>query len=165
MFFNSKPPAEPKEQPIEPKIEPSIEPKTDRYAKLKVFYFHEIDGHKFIMNLSKHFKASNAIVAFNDGTIWRVSYIGEVLEFLNNTIQQIGTNTQLNPLMIKWLDGNLPVNPNPLIEIGPDRILDYAIQAIRKYPTNECALYLEQLESFKARYDTCEIVQNLKNGV
>ena len=102
-------------------------------------------------------------MAFEDGTMWKVSYIGEVLEFLNNTIQQIGMNLQPNVAMGKWLGGHLPVNLNPQVEVGPDKIIDYALQTARKYPTKEYTLYIEQLENFKICFDRCEIVENLRN--
>jgi uncharacterized membrane protein len=154
MFFSSKQEVQPDEQPVAQKIDP--------YAKLRAFYFREIDGHKLILTLANQLKTSNAIMSFDDGTIWKVSYLGEVLEFLNNTIQQIGSKLQPNAAMAKWLDGELPVNLNPKIEISPEKIVDYAVQALRKYPTNEYSLFVEQMENFKIRFDDCEIVENLR---
>lgn len=153
MFFN---------KPVVPEVQQPVVARIDPYAKLKAFYLREIDGQKLILSLSNQLKNSNAIISFDDGTIWKASYIGEVLDFLNNTIQQIGMNMQPNAAMAKWLDGHLPVNLNPQVEIGPDKIIDYALQTVRKYPTKEYALFIESIENFKLRYDSCEIVENLR---
>jgi len=155
MFFNSSKPT------IQTEVQQPVVARVDPYTKLKAFYLQEIDGQKLILSLANAFKNSNAYMSFDDGTIWKVSYIGEVLEFLNATIQQIGINMQPNAAMAKWLGGHLPVNLNPQVEIGPDKIIDYALQAVRKYPTNEYELYVEQMENFKIRFDSCEIIQNL----
>lgn len=138
-----------------------LKTRVDPYAKLKEFYFKEIDGQKLILNVSNKLKQSNAMIQFDDGTIWQAKYIGVVFEFLNATIQQIKSSPHLSSSMQNWVDGHLPVNLNPQIEIGPQKIVDYVVQTIKKYPTSEYDIYLEQIENFKIRFNTCELVENL----
>ena len=113
MFFNK--PVQPEAQ-VEVK---PVEPVAAQYAKLKQLYFTEFDGQKLILSVAQIFKRSNSIMSFNDGSIWQTSYIGQVLEFLNSTIQQIGLNMPPNTMMAKWLGGELPCNINPQIDIAP----------------------------------------------
>lgn len=136
--------------------------KADPYENLKQFYFHEINGQKLLMNIANDFKSSNAFMVFDGGVMWSVAYLGTVLEFLNNTIQSIQASPHLSTSMAKWLDGELPVNVNPQIEIGPDKIVDYAMQVVRKYPTKEYEKYIEELGTFKILYDNSEIMQKLR---
>jgi hypothetical protein len=136
--------------------------KAEKYENLKQFYFHDMDGEKLIMNIANDFKESNAILRFDDGTIWQVSYLGKVLQFLNNTIQEINMGIALSPVVKKWLAGELPVNINPQIEIGPHKIVNYAQQAIVNYPTGEYEKYIESMGYFRILFDNCEIVKNLR---
>lgn len=134
----------------------------DPYENLKRTYFHDTNGQVLIMNIANDFKDSNVIIAYDDGTIWEVKYVGKVLEFLNNTIQQMNSGLALAPVMAKWLNGELPVNINPQIEIPPHKIIDYVMQTIRKYPTKEYEKYVEEFGYFKILYDNCEIMQKFR---
>ena len=136
--------------------------KSDPYENLKQFYFHDIDGQKLVLNIANDFKVSNVIMRFDDGTIWQVSYVGKVLDFLNATILQISTGTALPPVMKKWVEGALPVNINPQVEIGPDKVVNYAMQTVLNYPTKEYEKYVQELGHFKILYDNSEIVKNLR---
>lgn len=119
-----------------------------KYPKLKQLYFSDIDGTKLILNLSNKLKESHAIIQFEDGAIYRASYIGDVLFFMNSVIQQIGQNLALAGVMQKWLEGELPINNHPHIEIGPNIIVGYALETVKKYPSNLFAEYVEPMEHF-----------------
>lgn len=156
MFFN-KPREEEREFVVDDAM---LEAKIDPYAKLKQFYFKDIDGQKLVLNVSNKLKQSNAIMQFDDGTMWKCSYLGVVFEFLNSTIQQINASPHLSSSVKNWVEGVVPVNLNPQIEISPHKIVSYVLQAVRKYPTNEYHMHIEELENFKIMFDACELTQS-----
>jgi hypothetical protein len=155
MFFSNKDAGYSADAPNKNKFE-------SEYPKLKQFYFKDFDGQKLVLNLSNQLKSSFAIIAFEDGSAYPASYIGQVLFYLNSVIMLIGENVALSPSMQKWLEGDLPVNVNPQIEIGPDKIVGYALETVQKYPAGLLKSHEAQLEAFVQEYRKTEILDKMR---
>ena len=127
-----------------------------KIAAIRAFYIEDKSEY-VISKFANTLRGMNYSLIFEGARIYPVSYIGDIVMFMISTLSELISTPNLSPVKLNWMQGNLPVSSNPKIEIGPDKVLSYALKTLGTSPNGELNEYEQAVRIFASKLESATL--------